>query len=206
VDKGASQTAADPPLGVPAPIADPLAVARGQADHKVALALLMQRHGTEIYRFCVSTLSDRDLADDVHQSVFLVAFERLASLEHVDKARPWLFAIARHRCLDALRAQRRRKWRFVLFADPDEGHATPAEDRSEPDEAASEPRIKALLACLQRLAPHVRVAVLLRYQDDLPYPEIARMSREKASALQMRVSRGIESLRRCMKRPWEAAA
>ena len=48
------------------------------------------------------------------------------------------------------------------------------------------------------LAPRVRTAVLLRYQQGLSYPEIARLSNEKAPALQVRVARALPLLRRCL--------
>ena len=41
-------------------------------------------------------------------------------------------------------------------------------------------------------------AVLLRFQQGLSYPEIARLSNEKAPALQVRVARALPVLRRCL--------
>jgi RNA polymerase sigma-70 factor (ECF subfamily) len=154
----------------------------------------MRNHGDEIFRFCYSVLGDRALADDVHQSVFVDAFEALATLHDRSKARAWLYGIARHRCLDAAKARRRWNWRFVLA--PDAGHREPAQA----------PRLSALLDCVRGLAPHVRVAVLLRYEEGLPYEEIARMSRERASTLQMRVARGLVGLRACIAKKIELTA
>ena len=57
---------------------------------------------------------------------------------------------------------------------------------------------RVLESCLRGLAPRVRTAVLLRYQQGLSYPEIARLSNEKAPALQVRVSRALPLLRRCL--------
>jgi RNA polymerase sigma-70 factor (ECF subfamily) len=169
----------------------------GAAERRTLLAALMREHGNEIYRFCFSMLGDRALADDVHQSVFVDAFEALARLADRSKARAWLYGIARHRCLDAAKARRRWNWRFVLSPDAGEREADHQADESS-DLTTDAPRLSALLACVRGLPPHVRAAVLLRYEEDLPYEEIARMSRERAATLQMRVARGLVSLRTCI--------
>ncbi|HEU5056554.1 MAG TPA: hypothetical protein VFU21_08505, partial [Kofleriaceae bacterium] len=45
------------------------ALARG--DHRAALTILMQAYGRDLHRHCYQVLRDRDLADDVHQTVFV---------------------------------------------------------------------------------------------------------------------------------------
>ena len=53
------------------------ALARG--DRESALAALMRDYGSPLYRFCRQMVADPDLAQDVHQTTFLQAFEGLAS-------------------------------------------------------------------------------------------------------------------------------
>jgi RNA polymerase sigma factor (sigma-70 family) len=162
----------------------------------------MQVHGAEIHRFCASMLDDVSLADDVHQAVFVQAYEGLASFRHEGSYRSWLFGIARHRCLDAVKARRRWRWRFVLGKDDaDQVAATSATVDPVPaleHTAETDRRTDALRACLHTLAPHVRVAVLLRYEQGLPYEEIARLSRERAATIQTRVARALPVLRDCV--------
>ena len=59
-------------------------------------------------------------------------------------------------------------------------------------------RSRLLADCLSSLAPRARDTVLLRFQQGLSYPEIARLSDEKAPALQIRVARALPLLRRCL--------
>jgi len=42
------------------------------------------------------------------------------------------------------------------------------------------------------------MAVLLRFQEGLPYEEMGRMCREKPATLQARVTRALPLLRRCL--------
>jgi DNA-directed RNA polymerase specialized sigma24 family protein len=63
---------------------------------------------------------------------------------------------------------------------------------------AERDRNEALRRCLGELSPHVRTAVLLRFQEGFSYEEMARAVRERAPALQARVARALPVLRRCL--------
>src|SRR5205823_13778269 len=109
--------------------------------------------------------------------------------------RSWLYGIARHRCLDALKHRRRWSRRFSLSGESHE----PADEASPVDERlASRSQGDLLRHCLGKLAPHARIAVLLRYQEDMAYEEMGRICRERAATLQARVARALPVLRRCL--------
>jgi DNA-directed RNA polymerase specialized sigma24 family protein len=74
-----------------------------------ALRRLMQRHGTSVFRYCREALRDRALAEDVQQQVFIAAFRDLPKFSGRSTVRTWLFAIARHRVLDAAKSRRRAR-------------------------------------------------------------------------------------------------
>ena len=169
------------------------ALDRGSPDE--ALAILMRAYGTGVYRYCRQMVTDDDLAQEVHQMTFVQAHEGLARFARRSSLRTWLFGIARHRCLDILKMHRRRHKRFGPIEEaPDLPEpASSAEDRLSERSVA-----RVLESCLRGLAPRVRAAVLLRYQQGLSYPEIARLSNEKAPTLQVRVARALPLLRRCL--------
>jgi len=74
-----------------------------------ALRSLMRRHGDAVYRYCRGALREAALADDVHQQIFIEAARDLARFAGRGALRTWLFAIARHRVLDAVKAHRRAR-------------------------------------------------------------------------------------------------
>jgi RNA polymerase sigma-70 factor (ECF subfamily) len=164
-------------------------------DRRGALTILMRAHGHGIHRFCRASLQDAALADDIHQAVFVAAYEDLPTFEGRSSLQTWLYGIARHRCLDALKSRRRFGLRFLFGgAPPEEPDASP-----EPGEAIDGlQRGSALSSCLKQLQPHVRMAVLLRYGEGLSCEEIARASRERANTVQARVARALVALRRCL--------
>jgi RNA polymerase sigma factor (sigma-70 family) len=159
----------------------------------------MRDHGDEILRFCVSMLHDQAAAEDARQTIFVDAWQALDSYAGQGSLRGWLFGIARHRCLDAARSGRRRRWRFWLAADPGADDAPAADGPGDPGSDLDQRHRAAVLRdCLRRLPAGTRVAVLLRYEDGLAYEEIARMSRERAPTVQARVARALPQLRACV--------
>ena len=174
-----------------------------RGDLGAALDGLMEAYGTAVYRFCRQMVVEEDLAQEAHQMTFVQAFESLPTFAGRSSLRSWLFSIARHRCLDALKSLRRRRWRFGSLDEAvgdDRPHLPhPLNPEATVEEALAErARRRALSGCLRRLAPRVRAALLLRYQQELSYPEIAQLAAEKAPALQMRVARALPVLRRCL--------
>jgi RNA polymerase sigma factor (sigma-70 family) len=168
------------------------AVASGRIADAIRIA--MQHYGDAVYRYCRQMVKDASRADDVHQQVFIEAYRDLRTFAGRSSVRSWLFGIARHRCLDAVKGDRRYVDRYKRDAPGD----TPDPARP-PDTAIDDARlIAALTACLEQLAPAVRTAVLLRFQQGFSFEEMSRMSDERAGTLQQRVARALPVLRECI--------
>jgi RNA polymerase sigma-70 factor (ECF subfamily) len=168
-----------------------------RGDHDAALRLLMRDHGTAIHRYCRQMVDDPDLADEAHQMTFVQAYEGLPQFAGRSSLRTWLFGIARHRCLDLVKMARRRQRRFPRM---DELPDRPAPAATVEEHLAGRSRIDALAQCLRQLAPHIRAAVLLRFQQGLTYEEMARLEGDRPPTLQARVVRALPVLRRCLER------
>lgn len=164
-------------------------------DRTLAITLLMRHFGTPIYAFVRGMLRDDSLADDIHQQVFIEAHRDFDDFAGRGLA-AWLYRIARNRCIDALRAQRR--WQ-ARRADDDvddaDGGAVPADVLLD-----DERRLVALAACVDALAPHARTTVLLRFQEGFSFEEMGAMCGERPGTLQQRVARALPVLRRCLEK------
>jgi RNA polymerase sigma-70 factor, ECF subfamily len=159
-----------------------------------ALRRLMQRHGTALYRYCREALRDVTLADDVQQQVFIEAFRDLRKFNGRSSVRTWLFAIARHRVLDAAKS-RHRAQSHVEATDP----AAVPDPRPPPGETIDDARLReALLACLEELRAQVRTVLLLRFQQGFTFEDMAVVCRERAGTLQAKVTRALPVLRACI--------
>lgn len=196
--------AASPDEGVPSvalrhepdPDADIHAAIR-RGDHRNALTAIDEQFGDAIYRFVRNLVGADDLADDVYQTTLIEAYRDLASFGGRSSLRTWLFAIARHRCLDALKANRRRVARFESTADaPEVPDGRPAADERMSDSQV----LAALERCLEELPAELRMVLLLRFQEGFGYDDIARITRLRNETLRARVSRAMPALRTCIEK------
>lgn len=168
-----------------------------RGDHEATLRILMDAYGDAVYRFCRQLVRDAEMARDVHQTTFVAAYQSLARFRGRSKWKTWLFGIARHRALDAIKMERRRRRRFVQVEELPE----PAKEGGGGTEKRAESRSlqAALERCLTKLAPHIRAAVLLRFQDEMSYRDMAEVCGERPATLQARVSRAMPVLKRCLR-------
>jgi RNA polymerase sigma-70 factor (ECF subfamily) len=168
------------------------ALTRG--DHKRALTILMTRHGERIYRYALGVTGEHQLADDVRQQVFVEAYRDLPSFGGRSPVLLWLLGIARHRCLDTIKAHRRWMRRYKQDP-PDEPDAAD----HDPDRDLDRRRIARLISrCMSLLAPAALDAVVLRYQQELPYNEVAALVGAQVGTVQQRVARALPLLRKCL--------
>ncbi|HEU4726738.1 MAG TPA: sigma-70 family RNA polymerase sigma factor [Kofleriaceae bacterium] len=167
-------------------------VHRGQTQR--ALALLLDAYGSAVTAIAVRVLRNPELAKDVRQQVFLEAFQGFARFEGRGSLLGWLCGITYHRCLDELRRRKR-------IAPSDAFQVVDELDR-EPDPAMDANRAanrRALEHCLAKLPPRVQAQVLMRYLEGMSYVEIGQIVQEPSGTVQVRISRILPRLRRCLR-------
>jgi RNA polymerase sigma factor (sigma-70 family) len=174
-----------------------LAAAIARRDDRRAIALVDELHGAALYRFIRAMVRRDDVADDVYQTTLVEAFRDLRAFAGRSSVRSWLFAIARHRCLDTLKTARRRDARFTSAEQlPDTADPAPPTDQRLSDSQL----LAALEHCLDELDPEVRMVLVMRFTEGFAYDDIARICRARPEAVRARVSRAMPVLRRCIAR------
>src|SRR5882762_4005972 len=71
-----------------------------------AFEALVRRHQGPLYNFCLRMLGQPDDAADVAQETFVQLYSHLARLDEREPLAPWLFRVARNRCIDVIRRRR----------------------------------------------------------------------------------------------------
>ena len=164
-----------------------------------ALRRLMKRHGSPVYRYCREALRDATLADDVQQQVFIEAFRDLPKFHGRSSVKTWLYAIARHRVLDAAKSRHRAQ---AHIAGHDATHI--ADARPTPGESIDDVRLRAALwECLEQLREAIRTPLLLRYQQGFTFEDMAAICSEKPGTLQAKVTRALPVLKTCIEQRTE---
>jgi RNA polymerase sigma factor (sigma-70 family) len=81
-------------------------VGLARAGNVSAFEAIYDRHHRPLLSFCRHMLASREEGEDAVQQVFLSAYRDIVSSDKPLALRPWLFAIARNRCLSILRTRR----------------------------------------------------------------------------------------------------
>ncbi|MEO8953024.1 MAG: RNA polymerase sigma factor [Ktedonobacteraceae bacterium] len=146
-----------------------------------AFEMLVHRYSTPLFSFIFHYLGDYDQAGDILQQVFLQLYLSLPTLHTSEPLKPWLYRVARNRCLDDIRQKQRR--RTIHFSELetaiDEDDALVLtnipDPRPLPEEQAEHHDLQShLRQAIQTLPPRFRAVVYLRYAAQLSFAEIAQ--------------------------------
>ena len=75
-------------------------IALTRSGQQAAFETLVQRYQSRLLAFCRHMLGSTEDAEDVLQEVFTAAFNAMLADDRPINARPWLYRIARNRCLN----------------------------------------------------------------------------------------------------------
>ena len=161
---------------LPAPPTRPDGVADGLSDERLVALLrqgqesafetLASRYEARLLSFCWRMLRSKEDAEDALQDVLAAAFHAIVADERQIQLQPWLYRIARNRCINELR---RAKAVGVDSLDdfPATNGCTPVE------ELVSRVLLRELVDDVQALPETQRTALLLREFDGFAYQQIA---------------------------------
>ncbi len=134
---------------------------------------------------------DGERAGDVVQEAFIRAWERLADLNEPGSFAPWLCGIVRNLAIDTLRRQRLRP-----VADPENVDPFQRVASDPHDELDLQEQRRLVAEALQELDETSRPVVVMRYYQDLSSKEIGDALGIAPAAVDMRLSRARQQLRR----------
>ena len=159
---------------------DELLVAGVRAGDRDAFEEIYDRYARGILAFCVHMLGNREAAEDALQLTFVAAYRALQRGDSSIALRPWLYTIARNRCLSELRARREA-------AGVDHSSLTDASlNDGLADQVQRREDLREMLDDMQRLPADQRAALVLFELGDHPQKEIATVlgvRTEKVKAL-----------------------
>lgn len=178
-------------------------VARVLAGDREVFGSLVSRHQREVWAV-TSALLDRAVAENLVQQCFVNAYEHLDQYQAGRDFGAWLRAIARNLVLRELRAAGRETSRLARYREhllAALGSEDDAAREREADRAAHFERAqRALRGCREQLAPAAARALSLRYEQDLPLPEIAQTLGRTVVATRQLLFRTRLALRACLER------
>ncbi len=176
---------------------DDCLVGRVRAGDDAAFEAIYDRYARGVLAFCVHMLGSRESAEDALQLTFISAYRALRGGESNISLRPWLYTIARNRCLSELRTRREGVDIDGVALDRPffEGLA---------DQVQRREQLREMLEDMQRLPADQRAALVLFELSDHSHKEIAAVlgvRREKVKALIFQAREALVRGRQARDRP-----
>jgi RNA polymerase sigma-70 factor (ECF subfamily) len=161
------------------------AAGRGERD---AFARLVLLHQSLVYGLAWNSLRNQAFAEELAQEVFMQLHSELPRLESNAHVVNWLRRVTINRCIDHVRRERKRP--KVGLDEISEPSAAP--DRDGNSDPFLTERLRVLTASLPARA---RAVLLLRYQEELDPPEIARILEIPVNTVKSQLHRSLALLR-----------
>ena len=164
-----------------------LVITMDQTELKADFLRTYDTYANDIYRFCVLKVTNRELAQDLTQEVFMRFWQTVRSGEKLKNERAYLYTLARNLVIDWYR----KKKESSLDALTEQGLDFGNDDHAKIEQSA---QMREILTVVGQLDEDARDALILRYVEGFTPKEIAALSGESANAVSVRINRAIKKV------------
>ncbi len=161
-------------------------VLRAQAGDREALDELLQLVQEPLYRYIVSLMNSRALAEDILQEVFILIYRKLRWLRDPELFRPWAYRIATREAFKHLKRELRWAESSVDEAVLEELPA-PSRDNLTPE---------LVTQLVEQVSPASRAVIVLHYLHEMQLDEVADVLGVALGTVKSRLAYGLGSLRK----------
>ena len=156
---------------------------------------IVRTHWRKVFNVAYKFVGRHDQAEDLTQDVFLKLFRSLDTFDRRANFQTWLISVSRNLCIDHYRKV--RKEREAINRDVDPAQLSPIAPTKSPEVTLEErDRVQLLRQALDKLAPTLRSALMLRDIQELSYQEIAQRLDLPEGTVKSRINRGRTALAR----------
>ena len=162
-----------------------------------SFGVLLEKHRTPVVHFLYRMVQNYAVAEELGQEVFLRVYRSRESYEASAKFTTWLFRIATHLALNALRDGRNERLQERL---DDESPDMPARQVSDArptveQRMVHQVRLDEVRRAVATLPEKQRAAVLMHKYEEMEYSQIAKVLSCSESAVKSLLFRAYETLR-----------
>jgi RNA polymerase sigma-70 factor (ECF subfamily) len=162
-----------------------------------SFSILLEKHRSPVIHFLYRMVQNQAVAEELAQEVFLRVYRSRESYEPTAKFTTWLFRIATHLALNALRDGRNQRLEDRL---DDDSSDTPVRQVSDKQPTVEQKmvyqvRLDEVRRAVAMLPEKQRAAVLMHKYEEMEYSQIAKALDCSESAIKSLLFRAYESLR-----------
>ena len=162
-----------------------------------SFGLLLEKHRNPVIHFVYRMVQDRAVAEELSQEVFLRVYRSRESYEPTARFTTWLFRIATHLALNALRDGKNERLQERLDDDTSELPVRQVSDRRPSVEQSMlyQAKMNEIRRAITALPDKQRAAVLMHKYEEMEYSQIAKVLSCSESAVKSLLFRAYETLR-----------
>jgi len=165
-------------------------VARILKGDRQSYALLVEEYKTPIYNLAYRMTGNAEDANDLTQETFVRAYKYLWRYDQRKKFFAWIYTLAFNLIKNHFKKNKKEKFSDKLSTSSlVDNHPSPEEKLIEEQEIGS---------YLLRLEDELRALLIMKYQQELSFEEIAGITGKSLSAVKMRIYRGLDKLKELM--------
>jgi RNA polymerase sigma-70 factor (ECF subfamily) len=151
---------------------------------------LVLRHQEQLYWIARRFVNDHDVADDIVQEVFIKSYKALKEFRGESSVYTWLYRITVNYSLNYIRRQRVRE-----FLKIDEFFDIESDVEEQPDKIYERHEQQELIENAIAALPEKQKAVfVLRYYEELPYEEIAKILKTSVGGLKANYFHAVKKI------------
>jgi RNA polymerase sigma-70 factor (ECF subfamily) len=162
-----------------------------------SFGVLLEKHRSAVVHFLFRMVQNAAVAEELGQEVFLRVYRSRATYEPTAKFTTWLFRIATHLALNALRDNKNERLQDRLDDDASEMPPRQVSDSrpSVEESMVYQAKLAEVRRAIHALPAKQRAAVLMHKYEEMEYSQIAKVLNCSESAVKSLLFRAYEALR-----------
>jgi RNA polymerase sigma-70 factor (ECF subfamily) len=162
-----------------------------------SFGVLLEKHRSPVVHFLYRMVQNHAVAEELAQEVFLRVYRSRSTYEPTAKFTTWLFRIATHLALNALRDGKNERLQERLDDDTSDMPVRQVSDRrlSVEQRMVHQAKLDEVRRAIAALPEKQRAAVLMHKYEEMEYTQIARVLSCSESAVKSLLFRAYETLR-----------
>jgi RNA polymerase sigma-70 factor (ECF subfamily) len=188
---------------------DEVLMIRFQRGDRTAFTSLVRRHQTPLFNFALRQLGAQAVAEEVVQDTFVRVVQNATEFKHEARFTTWVYTILRNLCIDQLRRRALRRHpsldersRSSSRSGGEEGPTLleqTADTRASVEREATSIELKEKIArAVETLPEEQKEVFLLREISNLPFKEIAEITRVPENTVKSRMRYALERLQQAL--------
>lgn len=154
-----------------------------------AFAFFYDKYVNNIYRFVLLKVSNRQIAEDLTQDVFLKTWQHLVDKKNVKSFQAFVFRVARNIIIDHYRQSDKQALPLEYMSDAEADKSNISLDLDKSLDAAK------LLQLMHQLKPEYQEILLLRYVEEMSIEEIAEVIQKDKNNVRVLLHRALTKLK-----------